>query len=262
MKLVRTSGLAALAAAVLLAGSALQAEDGYGDLTGQFVLDGVAPKPIRLHMKGDPTVKDGAVCAAEDVYGDDLVVDDATKGIANIFVYLTAKDAKGLKTHPSLKESAVKEVDFDQKNCVFFPHALFVRTDQKVIVKSMDAIAHNTHTYTVKNEAVNFLIPPNERKGIPVSFTDSETVPMPVKCDIHPWMRARWLILEHPYAAVTDKEGKFRIKLLPAGDYSFRVWHERAGYLNREWKVSVKSGSNTDAGTVKVPVDKVSKPAE
>lgn len=255
----RTCLTAALLATLPLSA---RAEDGYGDLTGQFVLDGAIPKPALLHKKGDPTVKDGAVCAADDVFGDDLVVDEATKGIANVFVYLTAKDGKAVKLHPSLKESAVKELVFDQKGCVFTPHAMFIRADQQVIVKSDDAIAHNTHTYTVKNDAVNFLVPPKERKGIPIKFTDSETVPMPVKCDIHPWMRARWLILEHPFAAVTDSKGKFKIEKLPEGDYKFRVWHERAGYLNREWAVSVKSGKATDGGVVKVPVDKVSKPAE
>ena len=260
-RLSRTPMTAALFALLAVANSA-PAEEGYGDLTGQFVLDGEIPKPQLLHKKGDPTVKDGTVCAADDVYGDDLVVDAATKGVANVFVYLTAKDGKAVKLHPSLKESAEKEVVFDQKGCVFIPHAMFVRADQQVMVLSDDAIAHNTHTYTVKNEAVNFLVPPKLRKGIPIKFTDSETVPMPVKCDIHPWMRARWLILEHPFAAVTDAKGKFKIAKLPAGDYKFRTWHERAGYLNREWAVSIKSGKDTDAGVVKVPAEKVSKPAE
>lgn len=251
---------AAAMAAVWGMFGAARAEDGYGTLTGQFVLDGTPPARTKIVMKGDPTVKDGAVCAADDLYSDELIVDPATKGIANIFVYITARDAKKLTIHPSLKESATKEVVFDQKGCRFEPHCLVLRTDQSVVVKSDDDIAHNTHSYTVKNDAFNFLVAPKDRKGIPVKLMAAETLPMPIKCDIHPWMRSHWLILDHPYAALTDKEGKFKIENVPAGEHEFRVWHERAGYVNNKWKQTVKAGSVTNVPAVKVPLADLNKP--
>lgn len=62
---------------------------------------------------------------------------------------------------------------------------------------------------------------------------------MTVECNIHPWMKAVWLVIDHPYGATTNANGEFKIEKLPAGDYEFAVWHERAGYLN---KASIKSG--------------------
>ena len=60
------------------------------------------------------------------------------------------------------------------------------------------------------------------------------------------------------YAAVTSKDGSFKIEKLPAGKHEFRVWHERVGYVNagekRGFEIEVADGETTDLGTVKVPL--------
>src|SRR5437016_7227572 len=104
MTRIRGRSLAGAAALAVVAAAGLaRAEEGYGDLTGQFIFDGDVPSPIKIVAKGNPAVKDAAVCAAQDILSEELVVDPETKGIANIFVYVTAKDAKKLTIHPSLK---------------------------------------------------------------------------------------------------------------------------------------------------------------
>jgi hypothetical protein len=45
-------------------------------------------------------------------------------------------------------------------------------------------------------------------------------------------MRGWLLIVDHPYAAVTDEDGRFEIPQLPAGEHRFRLWHERPGGLS------------------------------
>lgn len=232
----------------------LAAEDGYGSVSGQFVIDGAIPDVPPLVAKG-AEVKDAAVCSAAAVPDDSLVVDPESKGIQHIFVYLP----KATAVHPKLKESAMKEVVFDQKGCRFTPHTMLVRTDQVVVVKSGDPLAHNTHTFPIRGTAVNFLLAPNDRTGVPVPNKVPESLPSEIKCDIHPWMSARWLILDHPYAAITDAKGKFTIADLPAGKHTLRVWHERVGYVNRELKVKVESGKTADVGTTKVPAEKFKK---
>lgn len=275
-------GLAAMAAAMLSWTAAVRAEDGYGDLVGEFVLDGEIPKPTLLHKAGAAEVKDAAICAAEDTYDNEVVVDPKSKGIANIFVYMTAADAKKLekKLHPSLKESKEKELALDQKGCLFTPHVMLVRIDQTVRVKSMDATAHNTHSYPLANEPENFTVSANERKGNTFKpFEKAERVPIPVKCDIHSWMISHWLIVDHPYAAVTDKDGKFTISKLPEGEHTLRLWHERQGYIKFvkpgevfvgetdpniktiDLKVKIESGKSTNVGKIKVPVAKMTKKA-
>lgn len=71
-----------------------------------------------------------------------------------------------------------------------------------------------------------------------------EKVPVKVIDPIDSSMSAYWVILDHPYAAVTDKEGKFKISHLPAGDHKFMIWHERRGYLKKNYQIKVKHGVN------------------
>jgi hypothetical protein len=230
------------------------AQDGYGKVTGRFVFDGDVPEPRKLVAKGDPNVKDPQVCAAQDLLANDLVVDADSRGIANIFLYL--RSVKPGDIHPDLRRSAEKQVEFDQKNCEFLPHALLVRTDQEVVVKSDDPVPHNTHTYPIRNKAENFVVRPNDRVGQAISHSVAEILPIEVKCDFHPHMKAYWLIVDHPYAAVTDAKGEFTIDKLPAGTHEFRVWHERVGYVERSLKVEVEPDGTTDLGDLKVPAAK------
>ena len=57
-------------------------------------------------------------------------------------------------------------------------------------------------------------------------------------------MTGWWVVLDHPYAAITDADGKFRIENLPVGKHDFIVWQERAGYLEKKFTVDVRPGEN------------------
>ncbi|MEX1230628.1 MAG: hypothetical protein WEB58_10330 [Planctomycetaceae bacterium] len=242
-----------LSAAVALASQTARGEDGYGDITGTFVLTGTVPEVKVLVAKGDKAAKDATVCAKDGVLAEDVVVNPDNNGVANVFIYLP----KAKKINPGLKESAVKEVVFDQKGCRFIPHALFVRTDQTVVVKSDDAIGHNTRTNPLRNMSANYLIPAGDRVGIKYQNKLPEKLPITVECSIHPWMKAYWLILDHPYAAVSDDQGVFTISGLPAGDHEFIIWQESIGYVERKFKVTVKAGKTTDLGTIDIPASKI-----
>ncbi|HXY37347.1 MAG TPA: hypothetical protein VEI07_24175 [Planctomycetaceae bacterium] len=227
----------------------------YGTVTGQFVLDGDPIKLDALVKAGDTSAKDAAVCAKDGVPDDSLIVDPTSKGIANVFIYL-AKAPSDI--HPDLKASKEPVVKFDQKGCRFTPHALIVRTDQDVAILSGDPIAHNTHVFPIRNDNQNQTIPGNDRSGsVKWKFALPERTPSRVNCDIHTWMRAYWLIIDHPYAAVSDKEGKFTIEKIPAGTHNFMVWQERSEWLfgpqKKSIKVTVKPNETTDLGVIKIP---------
>ncbi len=238
--------------AVLTLCSSVQAAE-WGSVTGQFVLDGEVPTVAPLVAKGDSNAKDAAVCAAEGVPNDAMIFNAENKGIANIVVYMR----RAKTVHPDLVNSKEKTVEFDQKNCNFFPHMMIVRTDQTIVCKSSDAVAHNVHATPFANSAVNFIVQPNDQSGVEVKLPLAEPVApyVEVKCDIHPWMKAWWVVFDHPYAAITDKDGKFTIENLPAGETEFRVWHEKVGFINRKWVVDVKPGKTTTLETVPVSAD-------
>ncbi len=241
----------------LLAGQSqsVQAAE-WGSIEGQFVIDAKTEVPIRI-KKGDPTVKDPAVCAAADTPDETLVINPANNGIANVFIYLKKAPAD---IHPDLKAVPTEKLTFDQVGCRYLPHGMTVRVGQTVSCVSSDAAAHNIHTNPLANSAANFIVQPNDKSGIQVvKFDLVETLPVKVVCDIHNWMDAYWLVADHPYVAVTDADGKFKIANLPAGEHSFRVWQERCGYVNREYKVKVVAGKTTTLAVEKVPAAKLAK---
>jgi len=223
-------------------------EVGFGDITGEVVFDGDAPPAELLVKKGD-NVKDSAVCAAEDVPNETLEVNADSKGIKNVFVYLEKAPA-GAKI-----EEPTGEVIFDQKVCRFLPHCLLMRSKQKVLVMSGDSVAHNTHTIPTRNSGFNKTISANERTGVELIYTKAESKPVSVVCDYHSWMKAYHLPLDHSFAAITDENGKFEIKGLPAGTHELRVWHERGEFIERGFKVTVKADAS-ESVTIKAPASK------
>ncbi len=277
---------ALLAAVVVGLSSQAIAADGYGDLTGRIVFDGDVPKLLPKVKKNDPVAKLPPCCAVKDTVNDTLVVNPKNKGVKHVFVYL--KKVSKSAIHPELVKSKNSEVVFDQKECVFKPHAMVVRTDQTVVVKSGDNVPHNTRTNPIFNEGVNFVVTANDRVGVKMpKFVAKEPLPMSVECSIHPWMQAKWLVIDHPYATVTDADGRFTIPKLPAGEYTFVAWHERVGYLDKgtnkrgeelikaggagvaagkalvaagekikaAMKVTIKAGDEVSVGDVKVPAE-------
>lgn len=236
--------------------SANPASAQWGTIKGKITVSGDIKPPSLIVAKGNAAVKDAAVCAAADIPDESLMIDADTKGLANVIIWLEKKPAK---IHPDLVKSKNAEVEFDQKGCRFVPHVLLVRTDQKVRVLSDDAVSHNTHTYPLKNKPENFIVTANDRKGVLVpSVNLEERLPAKVGCDIHPWMQAWWLILDHPYAAVTNEKGEFEIADMPVGEQTLRVWQERAGYIEKSYKVTVKAGEN-DLPAIKVPAATLTK---
>ncbi|GAG10535.1 unnamed protein product, partial [marine sediment metagenome] len=204
-----------------------------------------------LFEKGDAVVKD-PICRAHDLPDDSLIIDPETKGVANAFVFLSRAPES---IHPDLQDSSQKKLVFDQQDCRFEPHAMVVQTNQTVLVKSNDPTNHNAHTHPLLNSPQNFLVQPLDRDGVPLTFPQREPTPVKVNCDIHPWMTAWWLVVDHPYAAVTNDRGEFSIENLPAGEHTFRVWHERAQWIDKSLRVTITDGETTELPPIQVAAD-------
>jgi len=217
--------------------------EGYGTLTGTITFEG-APKELPpLVAQGDPSLKpeDTKVCAAAPVPDESLVVNSSNKGIANVIIFLEKRPGN---IKPDLAKPPTDPVYFDQKGCRFLPHVLVVQTGQPLLVISDDPIPHNTHTYPSRNSSFNKVISANERTGVPCDYKKPEAGPISVKCDLHTWMKGYHFPVDHPYVAVTDKDGKFKIEGLPAGKHSFNVWHERgpggSQLLKRKMQIAIE----------------------
>lgn len=217
------------------------AASGIGTFTGTVVVQGEIASPPPQYAKG-AAPKDTEVCGVEQIPNESIVVKDGK--LANVFIYL-AKAPKGAPAAPT------EPIIFDQKSCVFKPHALVVQTKQVVKILNSDAALHNTHTYPSRNSSFNQGVKPNDQVGVDLVYTRAEAEPFQVGCDVHPWMIAYHLPIDHPYAAVSDAEGKFTIKDLPAGKHEFRVWHETGKLLQKSLSVVIKPNESTE---MEIPV--------
>ena len=241
---------AVLASVVLLAGSGADAQ--WGTIKGQVKVVGTLPELPVFVKEGDPAAKDPSVCAAADIPDESLVVHPKSNGLANVVICLRQTPAK---IHPDLTLSKKKEVTVKLKGCRFVPHVLLVRTDQRVRVINEDAAPHNTlrHGRTV----VSGLISANDPEGLLIAVPRNERSPVKVTCDIHAWMEAYWIVLDHPYAAVTNGQGEFEIADLPEGEHEFSIWQEKVGYVEKAYKITVKPGVNM-LEPIKIASDKFS----
>ena len=234
----------------LLALFATNASAQWGTVKGRFVYDGKPPVAAKLTVNKDLTV-----CGKEPIFSEDLVVNAENKGIQNVVATLYLKRGKKTKIHPEYEATANDVVTLDNTGCQFVPHITLLRTTQTLLVKNSDPVGHNTKIDTFKNSPINPIIPGNQ--NIQQKMTKAEPLPVPVSCSIHPWMTAKLVVNEHPYMAVTDADGNFEIKNLPAGKLTLRFWHEGGGYITKakkggksqKWKsgrmdVTVKNGLN------------------
>jgi plastocyanin len=134
---------------------------------------------------------------------------------------------KDLALNQAFKAPEAK-AQLDQKGCMYDPHVQTVMTEQVLTVRNSDPTLHNIHTFAKKQKATNFAQPQlgDERD---IAFKRPEIVK--IKCDVHPWMSAFVGVFDHPYHAVTGKDGSCVIEL-PVGEYSMAGWHEEPGDLD------------------------------
>ena len=113
-----------------------------------------------------------------------LLVDSATKGIANVAVFVR----KASRVHESA-QGAGEDVPFDQKQCVFLTHVFPLVLGDTMKIMNSDPVGHNTKI-DGKN-SFNQTIPVGE--SIAFKPQKEEASPVDVRCSIHPWMLAYFL---------------------------------------------------------------------
>jgi len=175
--------------------------------------------------------KDKEHCLAKGPLADDaLVIDPKTRGIKHVWVYLRPDDpGPGAafppgSIHPALLNPPAAEHVVDQPCCQFVPRVFAARAGDAVVFKNSAPIPHNVHLTANENEEFNVMTPPGLGKR--VAGLKAERSPVRVKCDIHPWMACSFLVFDHPYFAVTGPDGRFEIRLAPAGKWRIAYRHE------------------------------------
>ncbi|TVQ03613.1 MAG: methylamine utilization protein [Planctomycetaceae bacterium] len=226
-----------------------------GELKIRFEYGGeaVAAGPIT------PT-KDVKYCGQHDLVNEKLLVNPENKGIKNVIVYLyTGRGGSELPDVAPVNETRVLTI----AECRFDPHIVLAQAGDILKIVNRDPVGHNTNVNFFNNQTSSSTV-----RSDGLSFYNlqrAEPAPIPVDCNIHPWMRAYLVVLKHPFAAKSDENGDLVIKGLPVGkELVFRVFHEAGridkvvidgepkNWLRGLFNVKVESGVN-ELATVVIP---------
>jgi plastocyanin len=159
----------------------------------------------------------GGVGSANEIKGKVSV--QGIKSAENIAVYVDAI--------PDKKFEAPKDrVVIDQRKMSFIPHVVVVQQGTTVDFLNSDPVGHNVYWPSISgNKKLSHNLgtwPKGEKK--PFQFNDLGTASL--LCNVHPEMSGYVVVVATPYFAVTDKDGNFEIKNIPAGKYTLKTWSE------------------------------------
>lgn len=184
-----------------------------GTIVGEVKASGTVSKPEQL-----PVTKNQEYCGDHKI-SEKLLV-GANQWVKNAVV--TIEDlTKGKKidktTQPVL----------DNNKCMFVPHVQAAVAGTKLEIRNSDPILHNTHAFLGDSTVFNLALPLQGQK-VPKALRKPGIVR--VQCDAgHGWMSAYIVVTEHPYYAVSDDTGAFKITDVPPGSYKLKAWHEELG---------------------------------
>ncbi len=224
---------ALLAGSLLLTGLQLSFA---GDITGTVTLKGTPPKEKEITpLKEDPNCgKLHSEMPTTHFY----VV--GNKGeLADVVV--SVQGISGKSTGAS-----APAVTLDQHGCEYVPQIMAVQTGQGIMVKNSDPVLHNVHDQpTVSGNAEQNMAQMPGGADLRFTFSKPEEF-LKFKCDVHPWMFAWVSVFDHPYFAVSGKDGTFKITNVPPGKYTLKAIHRKAGSTTQEVEVKEGAPANID----------------
>lgn len=195
----------------------ISVKDG-GTITGTVKWTGAVPKLPSLVLNKDPGICDPQGQKKRDL---ERLVISTNGGVANTVVFL--KDI----TRGKAMDLPEERQFLNQKTCRYEPHVLLVPDNGTLHLKSSDPILHTVHMTGASDYNLPF---PFANQTVSRTMNREGTVDL--RCNAgHVWMNAEMLVVPHPYYAVTDEDGNFKLTNVPPGEYEIEAWHEG-------WKVT------------------------
>jgi hypothetical protein len=144
----------------------------------------------------------------------------AAKSYANTLVWIA-----NVKTGKALPIE--KRADLSSERCLLDPRVQGVVVGTTVNIVNDDKLLHKL-IYTKLGTHDTLTITPFFNAGQMVASERLAKTPgiVEVRCVQHPWTRGYIAVFAHPYFAVTENNGSFKIDSLPPGTYKMMVWRE------------------------------------
>jgi plastocyanin len=230
-----TAAPAAAPGATTAATAAPAVATGGATVSGKVTLAGTPPAMENVKMDADNYCKTNHPTP---VKSQEVVVNNGGVQWALVYVKsgLPAGNTYAVPTEP---------VTLDQQGCMYTPHVFGVRAGQKVKIVNSDATLHNIHPLPAVNAQFNIGMP---IKGMTQEkvFDKAELPPFHIKCDVHKWMSSYCGVFAHPFFAVTDADGNYKLTGLPAGTYVIESWQEKYGPQDQTVTVTGSDAKTAD----------------
>ncbi len=94
------------------------------------------------------------------------------------------------------------------------PRILIARAGDTLEFLNHDRVGYNLNLNFFSNPPQNVVVAADHRRAIVIESPEPGLIP--VSCNIHPQTQSKVLVLDHSFAAVSDKEGTIKIEGLPA----------------------------------------------
>ncbi len=194
-----------------------------GKLTGRISLSGEKPRARSFHLIHAPNIK---FCSRiSDGKGHRLLFDFTVSENHDL------KDAVvailGVKKGKAFSQPGAMQ-SFNIRRCHSDKYVIGVNRGENILLENFDPIRHEIATYEFQNPRVR------QKSNKPVlanssqvrsALVHSDTREFVIKCNLHPFLQTRGLMVENPYYAITDAQGRFSIDGVPPGTYEVMAWH-------------------------------------
>ena len=125
--------------------------------------------------------------------------------------------------------------------CLLSPRVQAVFAPGTLNMASQDVAMHMNHIIDVGSGELAGIAPFNDNgEVVPFDSLLKKPAQLEITCQLHPWAKAWILVLDHPYFAVTERNGSFTIPDIPPGTYRVKAWHPKLGV--REQTVTLAEG--------------------
>lgn len=168
-----------------------------------------------------------------------VVTDRDGQAVEEVVVYAVVTDGNTAVQTVASSEPLVMDQQFEQ----FKPHILIAQTGSAISFPNGDTVAHHVYSFS---EAKQFELPLYQGTAHPPVKFDRPGV-VDVGCNIHDHMEAHIVIVDTPYFAATDADGRATITDLPTGDYTVKTYSPRLRAADHPTPQEITVSGGTDS---------------